>query len=209
MKKLSEPQKKTLEKVVNLSLTEGFYLAGGTALTIKYSHRVSEDFDFFTFPEREIDLLTFDIKSQTLPIEWTVKKMDTLIFYYIINDHYIKFSFFRYPYILLEKPEFHDSLKIFIAKDVDIACMKAVAIVQRGSKKDFFDLWFLMNLHKWKLEDIFDFLKYKYPKYNPGMFLKALTYFEDAERESYKDIDFQWEEIKIFFNKAVSNFLGH
>lgn len=36
---LRDIQKRTLEKVVSLSLTEGFYLAGGTALAIRYGHR--------------------------------------------------------------------------------------------------------------------------------------------------------------------------
>jgi len=35
---LRDIQKRTLEKVVSLSLTESFYLAGGTALTIRYGH---------------------------------------------------------------------------------------------------------------------------------------------------------------------------
>ncbi len=37
-KSLKDIQKKTLEKIVSLSLTEGFYLAGGTALTIRYEN---------------------------------------------------------------------------------------------------------------------------------------------------------------------------
>ncbi len=207
MKKLSRPQKEALEKVVNSSLTEGFYLAGGTALTIKYSHRTSEDFDFFTFPEYQINLLTFDVKTHNLPLEWSIKKRDTLIFFYLIYSHHIKFSFFQYPYPLLEKPEFHTELKIYIACDIDIACMKAISIAQRGSKKDFFDLWFLIRHHHWELKDLLNFLKKKYSNYNPAIFLKALTYFEDAERESYTEIDPLWPEIKEYFLQRVSNYL--
>ena len=36
---------------------EGFYLAGGTALAIQISHRISIDFDLFSPNEIEIGLL--------------------------------------------------------------------------------------------------------------------------------------------------------
>ena len=51
MKKLSKKQREVLEKLVSSGIIEeSFYLADGTALTIKYNHRTSEDFDFFLKP---------------------------------------------------------------------------------------------------------------------------------------------------------------
>jgi len=82
--------------------------------------------------------------------------------------------------------------------------MKAVAIAQRVSKKDFFDLWFLMRKHGWNLSNLEKALAIKYPSWNFGIFLRALTYFEDAEDESYEDIDCAWEEVKNYFRSIVS-----
>ena len=43
MKRLKEKQREALEKLVKSGITEGFYLAGGTALLIRYGHRESDE----------------------------------------------------------------------------------------------------------------------------------------------------------------------
>jgi predicted nucleotidyltransferase component of viral defense system len=77
--------------------------------------------------------------------------------------------------------------------------MKIVAIAQRGSKKDFYDLWFLMKRHNWSLKYVIELAKTKYPALSIGVILKSIIYFQDAEKESYEDIDKNWSEIKEFF----------
>ncbi len=202
---LRDIQKRTLEKVVSLSLTEGFYLAGGTALAIRYGHRHSEDFDFFTFPSYRFNVGLLAEKLTNLPTEIVSIKEGTLLF--LIEG--VKFSFFSYPYPLLEEPEFLEGLGIYLAKDRDILCMKAIAIAQRGSKKDFFDFWFLINRNEMSLSIIVEDLKHKYKNYNPGIFLKALTYFEDAEKEANPQIDHLWEEIKEHITLLIRSEYNH
>lgn len=60
--------------------------------------------------------------------------------------------------------------------------MKMAAIIQRGLKKDFFDLWFLINIYKWSINNLISMFEQKFKEYNPSIFLKALVYFEDAEK---------------------------
>lgn len=191
---LEKVQRETLERVVSLSLTEGFYLAGGTALAIKYSHRPSQDFDFFTYPSEKFRISSMIGKLHLLPAEVASMRDDTLIF--LVEG--VRFSFFKYSYPLLEEPVLWKDLNIFIAGDRDIACMKALAIAQRGSKKDFFDLWFLMNKRGITLQGLLKDLEKKYSGYNPGIFLKALTFFEDAEKETNEYVEPFWEDIKRF-----------
>jgi hypothetical protein len=54
-------------------------------------------------------------------------------------------------------------------------------------------------------------LKYSWDKngnvFPEPTFLKALTYFKEAEPESYKDIDVEWNSIKRFFVKAVTDYV--
>ncbi len=192
-------QKETLEKVVSLSLTRGFYLAGGTALAIRYSHRPSEDFDFFSFPDFSfrIDDLTEKLKNSSAKI--ISLQEGTLIF--LLEG--VKFSFFRYTYPLLEEPQFHRQMGVSIAGDRDIACMKAVAIAQRGLKKDFYDLWFLMKERGITLSRLLENLSLKYINYDTGIFLRALTYFDDADREINPAIDSLWSEVKNFILSSV------
>ncbi|WP_232219477.1 nucleotidyl transferase AbiEii/AbiGii toxin family protein [Hydrogenivirga sp. 128-5-R1-1] len=192
---------RTLEKLTRSGITEGFYLAGGTAVAIKYGHRRSEDFDFFAFPDRQINLnkITALLGNEA---RWITADEETAIFIHLPEN--VKTSFFVYPYPLLEKPGFHEELRIFIASDIDTTCMKAIAIAQRGSKKDFYDLWYLMQKHGWTLNDLENALKRKVPSWSFGIFLRSLTYFENAEKESYPGIDERWEEVKEFFKGLVN-----
>ena len=125
-------------------------------------------------------------------------KEDTLVFY--LNG--VRCSFFDYPYKLVGKTLKHFGVEI--ASDEDIAAMKCVAIIQRGTKKDFFDLYFLMKLHKWTLVDVEKLCVKKYGSLFPiPSFKKALIYFEDADKQSYPSIDPEWEKVKNFFRSEL------
>ena len=205
---MTERQKKTLAAVLESGICENFYLAGGTAIAVKYSHRHSEDFDFFSerFFSTRTEVLLGKLKDK-MQLSVITFGEDTLIFYY----EGIKFSFFKYPYRLLRPlEEVSEFPELKIASDEDITAMKAVAIAQRGTKKDFFDLWFLMRRNRWTLKDVSSFCVEKYgtvfPQYH---FLKAVTFFEDAEREeSFPEVEKVWEEVNNFFVEEVESALG-
>ena len=200
---MSKEQKEALKKVVSLGICEDFYLAGGTALLIRYGHRYSEDFDFFSFPEKKFDSFSLSRQIDKLEgVKWLYQGKDTLIF--LLDG--IKFSFFEYPYPLLESPEKNKELGIFIANDRDIACMKAVAVAQRGSKKDFFDLWFLMKRYGWNLKDLKEMIERKYKNLDFSIIVKSLVYFDDARKEIYEDIEPYWKEVEEFFKKQVKEY---
>jgi predicted nucleotidyltransferase component of viral defense system len=204
MKKLKKKQREVLETLVKSGITEGFYLAGGTALLLRYNHRESEDFDFFSFPERDFDFFRLVKKLPENSFRVEELKKDTLIFF--LNG--VRCSFFEYSYPVLNPPEKSRELGICVASDEDIAAMKSVAITQRGSKKDFFDLYFLIRKHGWRLEEVIELSKRKYGNVFPeSAFVKALTYFKDADEESYKDIDLKWKEVKEFFARTVDSYV--
>jgi len=159
-------------------LVRGFYLAGGTAIAIKYNHRFSEDFDFFTYPD-----FKFDPRG-------------------------IKFSFFEYGYPLVKPTAREESLGVDIASDEDISAMKLLAIAKRGVKKDFYDLWFLMKKRGWDLKNVIGFAKFKYPNIDTGIYLRSIVYFKDAEKEKVqKEVEMVWEQIKEFFEYQCKSLL--
>jgi len=99
-----------------------------------------------------------------------------------------------------------------IASIEDISLMKVIAIIQRGTKKDFIDLWTIMKEKKYSLKDIFIFCKTKYRKaFSESIALKALTYFQDAEEEETPEgikYKFPWDDIKkdlITFTREYLN----
>ena len=79
----------------------------------------------------------------------------------------------------------------------DIAAMKLAAIAGRGRKRDFYDLYFL--LQKFPLSMIIDFYNHKYPDGSEMMVARSLTFFEDAnEDESPRLLEdvVSWNEVK-------------
>jgi len=195
---LSREQNEVLERLKKSALSNNlFYLAGGTGLAMILAHRKSYDFDFFSKDQFSTEkLLEIIVKSfEEDEVILSEIKEDTLIVF--INN--IQVSFFQYNYPLLKNIIKKDGL--CIASLEDILAMKVIAIIQRGTKKDFIDLWTIMGEKKYSLQDTFIFCKTKYGKaFSESIALKALTYFKDAEEETpeEKESNFSWESIKKY-----------
>ncbi len=90
----------------------------------------------------------------------------------------------------------------------DIAAMKIQAILGRGKKKDFWDLYEL--LQHYPLQQIMDWHKQKYPSQMLAISIpNAITYFVDAE-ESETPVSFKkqtWEGVKKGIQRTVSDYL--
>ena len=175
------------------------YLAGGSGLALHLGHRYSLDFDFFTHRHFE----SKDVTRKLMKIgkfEKNTFHSDTILGTF----NSIKFSLFYLEYPLIQKPQLF--LDIFIANPADIAAMKVAAIVDRGTKRDFIDLYFLVK-EKYELEVILNFYDRKYQKLSENIYsiLKGLKYFEDAEESEMPRMIKQvsWEEVKRFFEKKV------
>lgn len=191
-----------LPKLVFLK-SAGFYLAGGTALALQIRHRKSLDFDFYNpqiFDSEKI-LSTFQKNSKDVIL---IQKAENTL---IAKMEGIEISLFTYPYKLLKK--LIETQYLNLASIEDIAAMKLIAIIQRGIRRDFTDLYFLIKLLG--LKKIFQLTEEKYPPFNKYLGLQALTYFGDAEKESLKRkvVLFQpatWNEIKKFITAQAIEF---
>jgi len=182
----------------------GFYLAGGTALALQINHRTSVDFDFYTFKKFDNRKLLRDLESHFQDIKLIQIPEQTLI----VKIEGKEVSFFYYPYPLIYSPIKEKEFP-FIATKEDIAAMKVMAIIQRGTKRDFIDIYFLIK--EFGLKRIFEIADKKYPSFDPYLALRALTYFADAEREKIKrKVTYikpvNWSEIKKFLIKFVTDF---
>lgn len=98
----------------------------------------------------------------------------------------------------------HDGIRL--AGIEDIAAMKLAAITGRGSRKDFIDLYFL--LQKYNLKEMLGFYRNKYFDGSEYLVLKSLTYFTDAENdieiEMIKDVS--WIKIKAYILETVDKY---
>jgi len=170
-----------------------FYMAGGTALALQIGHRQSMDFDFFTQnPLNNDDII---LKCRRIGhFELFELEQNTV---HGTLDH-VAISFLTYEYPLLCRLHSHNRLQL--ADVYDLALMKLAAISSRGAKKDFVDLYFI--LQHFSLRDLFTAYERKYGKElgNRYHLLKSLVYFDDAEEEPMPVMcePVEWEDVKGF-----------
>lgn len=110
----------------------------------------------------------------------------------------IKIGFFHYPYPLLAATMPFSGLAV--ASLEDIGCMEIEAVVGRGKKRDFIDLFFLLRETGFDLEGLFGLFRKKYQA-APGNHIhvmKSLTYFADADSdpEPVMLVEYSWVEVK-------------
>ncbi len=183
-----------LEKDSSIFL-KGWTLAGGTGLAFHFGHRISEDLDFFRTDDLDVRSL-HDVLGAHGKYETLQEAEHTLTV--LIRE--TKFSFFRVhdPFLFDSHPHRFFS----IASVSDIALMKLAAISGRGSRKDFADLYMILQAPP-GLETYFELMPRKYgsSRVNTYHVLKSLTYFDDAESEPMPQmlVPFDWEECKAFF----------
>lgn len=178
-----------LKKIMHEDLFSSFNLVGGTALALKIGHRNSIDIDLFGNSEIDTDLFIEKLNNFG---EVVVTQSTKNILITKIND--IKVDFVNYKYPLLTDFEIIENIRMFSTKD--IAAMKLNAIAGRGSKKDFIDLYFL--LEEFTLPEMLSFYEKKYKDGSVFMVEKSLTYFSDAEEQLQPKMfkDFNWENCK-------------
>jgi nucleotidyltransferase AbiEii toxin of type IV toxin-antitoxin system len=199
---LAPAQRKALKQVASLATRRGFYLGGGTALALYLGHRRSIDFDWFIQePLGDPMLLAQYIRSQGM--DFTTSKVEAGILHGLLSG--VRFSFLEYPYPLLNPSVELKDFACSVASLDDLACMKLSALAQRGSKKDFVDIYALALKHR-PLPDILGLYKRKYGVEDMSHVLYGLAYFDDADKERMPRMLWKtdWKTIKT----AIRNWLG-
>lgn len=171
------------------------YLAGGTSLALQIGHRISVDFDFFTPTTFNQEILSQGL-SEIGKFESKNQAPNTLLGKF----ENISFSIFTYKYPLISELSIWN--KINLAGLKDIGAMKIAAIMDRGTKKDFIDLYFLNN-QGLSIDALLDMYDQKYQLLDNHLYsiIKSFGYFEQAEESEMPPMlkDVSWEEIKKFF----------
>ena len=189
-----------LRKIQSIHEFEDFRLVRGTALTLLYGHRKSIDLDFFG------QVKFADISFENIPTGFESVKIINNREYlkqYFIND--VKVDFVSYPYQWLKKSIVAENIKLAALED--IVAMKLAAITNRGTKKDFIYMYFLLK--EYSMEDILTFYKEKYPDGSTFLVLKSLIYFDDADKDEGPVMlePIEWEDIKRFINTRTEEYL--
>jgi predicted nucleotidyltransferase component of viral defense system len=143
---LTKHQKILLKYFAEFPGASKFYVTGGTALSAFYlRHRLSEDLDFFTGDEVEIEPILAFLKLlpevQDLNLE---RKFDRKIFViHYIETESLRVEFTKYPFKRI-KP-FKKVEGIQVDSILDILANKLIASTDRKDIKDYVDIYFILK----------------------------------------------------------------
>lgn len=177
----------------------GFCLAGGSGLALQIGHRVSEDLDFFTSQPFASSSLATSLAAKADKLEEILTEAQT----FIADLEGVKCSFFYHEIPLTFKMVFYEGLKI--AHWRDILAEKFKTLAQRGSKKDFYDIFCVLQAKKISLEEAVSIFRKRFQSSGVNYYhvLRSLAYFEDADLDpdpkTLKGFDVSWQEVKSFF----------
>jgi len=193
-----------LNTLLKLPILNSFYLVGGTALALKFGHRISIDLDLFSIEDFNKEKLIQEL-ADSFPNFVYKEDNSTIGVFCTINGikvDLIKSHWFK----LIDEIDEIEGVRMFGNKD--LIAMKISAILKRGQKKDFYDLCQLLKI--FSIQNGIDFYHEKFPNQQVLISIpNAITYFADAE-ESPEPICLKgqtWEEVKKSIQKAVRDFL--
>ena len=172
-------------------------LVGDTSLALQLGHRISIDLDLFGSFDSSLplEMFLFDFEN--------VNKTGSNRFMQFFEIDGVKVDFVNYNYPWLNEPLTEEGIKL--ASIEDIAAMKINAIINRGTKKDFIDIDFL--LERYSLAQILELYQQKYGVKDYQIALRCLSYFEDAENETMPRmlVKKDWKTIKSDIIEKIRN----
>ena len=198
----------TLNALMSNPIFNDFNLVGGTNLSLRFGHRVSDDIDLFTDVEYgSLDFTKFEKElSKMFPYFDNPDKSGIVGFgrmYYIgINEDNAVKLYLMYTDQFLSGPEIINGIRFESINQ--IAAMKMEAINHGGRKKDWWDIDRLLDIYP--LEDLL--LLHK--KWQPWIheeekILDALVDFSKADLEPNPKclLGKDWDDIKLRMIRQV------
>jgi hypothetical protein len=171
----------------------GFYLGDGTAVALHLGHRRFVDLDWFCAQGMSDPLeLAHELRDDGVPFVTGQIARGTL--HGTVRG--VQVSLLRYRYRLLRQPQ-RGPGEARIAALLDLAAMKLAAVAQRGSKKDFVDI-FAIGSQRFPLRRMLRHYQVKYDTSDIAHVQYSLTYFADADSERMPPMLWAvgWKEVK-------------
>ena len=179
-----------LKVLMQQPLLNDMRLVGGTSLALQYGHRRSVDLVFWGHTTEDVDELTDMLSSCAKDV--VRGNCSKSIKAYFLN--HVKVDIVNYRYRWIDEPVISDGLRL--ASPKDIAAMKVNAVMGRGTKKDFVDVYFL--LRHYSFDEIMQFYLQKYTDGSEYRALLSMNYFADADPQPmlfmYQQVE--WDTIK-------------
>lgn len=199
----------TLERLIAEPVLSPFILVGGTNLSLRLGHRISDDIDLFT--GEEYGSLDFDVIEHYLESAFPYcnrpDKSGIVGFgrsYYVgdSSDDCVKLDLMYADAPFFEPYETIDGIRMATLKQ--IAAMKMEAVNHGGRKKDWWDIHELLNL--FSLGTLCSLHEQWEPwTHNKSELLEKLIQFDEADKQPDPVCLFHksWDDIKLDIIDAV------
>jgi hypothetical protein len=190
-----------LQELMQLPELQSFRLAGGTALSLQYGHRISIDLDIFTDHSFDIAELEMVLRQQYPTF---IKDFSNRMgFFAYINDVKVDLVNWSIPFI---RPAI-DWKGIRLCTPEEIAAMKLEALNTRQVKKDYYDIFELLKY--FSMAQIVGFYRERYPYNNaksPIAFLVA-AHLADETPEPEMLYNLDWQTVKNHIKSETEKYL--
>ena len=115
-----------------------------------------------------------------------------------------KVDFVLYPFKWNQEFELIENARLLSL--TDIIPMKLQALSNRFSKKDFWDIAFLLN--HFTIAKMIEIFTKKFPQIDPGFIIHSLVAFEEAEKDPDPIcvIPISWKEVKSKLKEAIIDY---
>ncbi len=194
-----------LDFIGQCAFASRFYLAGGTALALRLGHRRSVDLDFFSQIDDVTRATRLEILHALAPLG--AEALEDVDGNLLLEVRGVYVGFFGYSYALLAATE--SVAGVAVAGMVDIGLMKLDALISRGARKDFYDLYWIAR--QIPLDELLALGRNKYPYARDFEWqaVESLVFFDNADRDVPPAllVETPWEEVKAFF-RAEAHRLG-
>jgi len=192
-----------LNRLMKLPELSDFHLVGGTALSLMYGHRISEDLDLFCVPKFDNSQI-IEALQKLFSEQVSIRTASHFGIFCYIGD--TKVDIVRFHHALIRPTLLVDGIRMYAPEE--IIAMKVQAILGRGKKKDFWDVAELLK--HFTIQDFVSLHKEKYSTQNLYITVpQAITYFDDAD-ESEDPISLKgqtWDNVKAFIQQKVREYL--
>ncbi len=196
--------RKLLMQLPQLDWAGDFYLAGSAALALYLDHRPVRDLDFMSSVRRLRSIERRDLLQDLLRLD-PETKVETARdgFLYVRAGGGVAVRLYYYPYPLVDREELLGNMAV--ASPVDLGLMKLGAIISRGTRRDFVDLYLLcreipladlLTRSPNKFGHVVDF---------PLQALKGLADLSQIEGEPMPDLhrSLTWDEVEEWLARQV------
>lgn len=210
------------QRMQHETLLQGFVLIGGSALTLRIGHRISEDLDFAylgsLLPRQRISLLRQSLLREGGAFELNqdiAAEHDFLNAGLDLSDHQqnylargnVKVTFVQLDAEITGLFSGNELQPLRVATLDEIFKTKALVCAERSKTRDWFDLYILLTQHGYTIQDMYQAFEQTSRTHNfDSACLRLRTCRKSPTDEGYVHLlehPPQLDEIRDYFNAAI------